>query len=55
VLESQYSWPLLFSTGQTFARSDENYGAWREPRDAIGNAPDQVAIQTGQAARREND
>jgi hypothetical protein len=55
VFEAQYSWGLLFSTGRTFSRPHENDRARREPRNAIGDAANQVAIQAREAASREHD
>jgi hypothetical protein len=41
----------LFPARRGFARSDKNYGTRRKPRDAVSNTSNQVAIQTGEAAR----
>jgi len=51
LFEAQYRWTLSFSGGAGFSRAHENNGAGRELCDAMGDAANQQAIQSGEAAR----
>ena len=55
LFEAQYRWTLSFSGGAGFSRAHENNGAGRELCDAMGDAANQQAIQSGEAARRKHD